>query len=91
MIPEIYCKDKFFWTEVRTRNSFLRVQQETNAHTKYQPSKNMKKTIQLLVALPLAIGFCGDFSAARWPGTEDGTRVAMGNFTVNLFLSCFFN
>jgi hypothetical protein len=91
MIPEIYCKDKIFWTEVRTRNSFLKVPQETTAHTKPQPSKNMKKTIQLLVALSLAIGFCGDFSAARWPGTEDGTRVAMGNFTVNLFLSCFFN
>ena len=70
---------------------FLKVPQEPKAHTKSQPSKNMKKTIQLLAALALAIGFCGDFSAARWPGTEDGTRVAMGNFTVNLFLSCFCN
>jgi hypothetical protein len=70
---------------------FFKVPQETKAHTKPKPSKNMKKNIQLLVAIALAIGFCGDFSAARWPGTEDGTRVAMGNFTVNLFLSCFCN
>jgi hypothetical protein len=34
----------------------LKVQQETNAHTKYQSSKIMKKTIQLLVALSLGIG-----------------------------------
>ena len=34
----------------------MKVQQETNAHTKPKPSKNMKKNIQLLVALALAIG-----------------------------------
>jgi hypothetical protein len=61
MIPEIYCKDKCFWTEVRTWNIFLKVPQETKAHTKPQPSKNMKKTIQLLVAL--AIGISGQANA----------------------------
>jgi hypothetical protein len=35
---------------------FFKVPQETTAHTKPQPSKNMKKNIQLLAALALAIG-----------------------------------
>jgi hypothetical protein len=89
MIPEIYCKDKCFWTEVRTWNIFLKVPQETKAHTKPQPSKNMKKTIQLLVALAIgisgqanaqtiAIGVIGDFET----GSNDfGSFWTAGSFT----------
>jgi hypothetical protein len=54
---------------------FFKVPQETTAHTKPQPSKNMKKNIQLLAALALAIGSSVSAKAA----VENGNFEAFTN------------